>query len=121
MCGMDKELPNEFDPRRVLPIVPGVFSKEMVLADSVVPIGFDDDGCLIIAAPEPCEEEVLDKARFVANREIKVVLVSDEAMAYAVQRYVLFGKPDFDITGKTPADYLRWLEGLDEGRSGNPE
>lgn len=98
----------EFDARRVLPILPGIFPKKMVQADRVVPLEFGDDGCLIIAALKPCSEEVIQKAQFVSNRHIKVALVAEESFAYAIQRYVTYGKPDF--SGQTQEELERWFE-----------
>jgi hypothetical protein len=91
---MDEEHPREFDSRRVLPLASGVLPVRLVRSDSVVPIDLDADGRLTLGVLESCTDETLDKVRFVCNRELKVVVVSKEAMAYAIERYALVTEPD---------------------------
>jgi hypothetical protein len=97
---------NEFDPRHVLPILPDLFPIKMVKHDCVVPMEVDADGCLIVAAVKPCSEEVIGKAQFVSNRQVKVVLVSEESIAYAIQRCVTYYKPPF--SGPFTREELNW-------------
>src|SRR5579863_4089030 len=105
---MSEQYPREFDERRVLPLLPDIFTKDMVQSDSIIPIGLAADGRLIVGVLESCTDDVLDKAVFLSNRELNVVVVSEEAMAYAIHRYVLYN------AGVSDEDYLRRLEGRDE-------
>jgi len=105
---MSEQYPREFDARRVLPLLPNISAKGMVQSDSIIPMGLDADGRLIVGVLESCTDDVLDKAVFLSNRELNVVVVSEEAMAYAIHRYVLYN------AGGSAEDYLRGLEGRDE-------
>ena len=78
----------EFDGRRVLPVLPGILPAELVQAVPVVPFAHDGNR-LVVAVLESFPDEFVDKIRFIANKELKIVVVSAEAMDYAVQRYVL--------------------------------
>jgi hypothetical protein len=79
--------PRYFDSRRILPILPGWLPDDVARSESVVPIGRDGDS-VIVAVLEACTDETLDKVRFTGNSEIRVAIVSEEAMAYALARYV---------------------------------
>ena len=91
---MSDRYPREFDARRILPLVSGMLPGSLVRADSVVPIELDADGRLTVGVLESCNDETLDKVVFVCNRELKVVVVSEEAMVYAVERHALLPEPD---------------------------
>lgn len=85
---MSELYPQRFDARRILPILPGWLPEHAVQMLKVVPIGLEDD-CLVMAVLESCTDKILDLVRFMCNKEIKVVVVTQEAMEYAVHRYVL--------------------------------
>ena len=38
---MSEQYPREFDARRVLPLLPNIFAKDMVQSDSIIPMGLD--------------------------------------------------------------------------------
>jgi hypothetical protein len=82
---MSERVPRPFDERAVLPVLLGALPDNVVKSD-VVPIGMDGE-CLVAAVLESCDDDMLDKVRFICNREIKFVVVSEAAMEYAVQRY----------------------------------
>jgi hypothetical protein len=83
---MSRQHPRKFDARRVLPIVPGLLPDEVVKSASVVPI-VAEDGSNALAALESCDDETLERVRFICNRELNVVVVAEEAMRYAIERY----------------------------------
>src|SRR5258708_6305757 len=78
----------EFDARRVLPVLPGWLPTDFVQHNSVVPIG-EEPGRLTVAVLDSCTDDTLEKVRFILNRDLIVVVVTAEAMAYAIQRYVI--------------------------------
>lgn len=84
---MSDTYPRYFDSRRVLPILPGWLPDDVARSESVVPIGRDGDS-VVVAVLDACTDETLDKVRFIGNSEIKVAIVSREAMTYALARYV---------------------------------
>lgn len=87
MAGMSDEFPREFDARPVLPVLLGALPDKVVKSDSVVPIG-KKGRVLVVAVLESCGDEVLEKVRFIWNGDLKVVVVAESAMAYAIQRYL---------------------------------
>jgi hypothetical protein len=84
---MSKAFPRYFDSRRVLPILPGWLPDDLVRSDSIVPMGHDGDS-VIVAVLETCTDETLDKVRFVGYSDIRVAVVPEAAMAYALARYL---------------------------------
>ena len=78
-----------YDHRRVLPVVPNLLPDEMVQTVPVVPIALER-GKMIVAVLESLDDGILDRIRFIGNRDIEsVAIVTAEAMAYAVQRHSL--------------------------------
>ena len=61
---------------------------DVVESNSVVPMGLEGD-VLIVAVLESCEDGTLCKIRFICNCELRVFVVTEAAMAYATQRYVV--------------------------------
>jgi len=84
---MSLEFPRQIDHRPVLPVLLGALPNDLVKSDSIVPIGAED-GRLIVGVLDSCDDEVLAKVRFICNRELKVVVVTEGAMDYAIQRYL---------------------------------
>jgi hypothetical protein len=85
--GMSDEFPRQFDDRQILPVLLGALPANVVESDSVVPMGLEGER-LIVGVLDSCEGEILDKVRFIWNRDIKVVVVTQAAMSYAIQRYL---------------------------------
>jgi hypothetical protein len=85
--GMSDEFPREFDDRQVLPVLLGALPTNVVESESIVPMGLEGER-LIVGVLDSCEEEILEKVRFISNRDIKVVVVTQAAMSYAMQRYL---------------------------------
>ena len=53
----------------------------------LVPIG-KEGNLLVVAVLESCDDEVLQKVRFIWNGDLKVKVVTESAMGYAIQRYL---------------------------------
>ncbi|MFN9372867.1 MAG: GspE/PulE family protein [Planctomycetaceae bacterium] len=70
-------------PASVVQMVPESVARENI----VLPISLDDAGTLTVAMHDPMKFEVLDKLRFIINREIKVVVAQKEDILQAVNRY----------------------------------
>src|SRR5712691_463988 len=69
-------------PSSVIEMVPESVARENV----VIPISLDGDA-LTIAINDPMKFEVLDKLRFILNREIKVKVAPNEAIQAAINRH----------------------------------
>jgi type IV pilus assembly protein PilB len=69
-------------PSSVIEMVPESVARENV----VIPVSLDGDA-LTIAINDPMKFEVLDKLRFILNREIKVKVAPNEAIQSAINRH----------------------------------
>jgi len=69
-------------PRTVIELVPESVARENV----VIPLGLDED-TIQVAVSNAMDYEVLDKLRFVLNREIKIAVASKEAIQAAINRH----------------------------------
>ncbi len=69
-------------PRTVIELVPESVARENV----VIPLGVDDDS-IRVAVSNAMDYEVLDKLRFVLNREIQIAVSSKEAIQNAINRH----------------------------------
>ncbi|MCY2964383.1 MAG: type II/IV secretion system protein, partial [Planctomycetota bacterium] len=67
-------------PASVVQLVPESVARENI----VLPISLDDANVLTVAMHDPMKFEVLDKLRFIINREIKVVVAQKEEILQAV-------------------------------------
>ncbi len=83
---MSERYPRQFDQRRVLPLVLGFLPIDVVRSNSVVPIKTEEGG-LGMAVPEGCDDETLDNVLFIGNKEFNAVVVTNEALKYAIERY----------------------------------
>ncbi|MFM7160834.1 MAG: GspE/PulE family protein [Planctomycetaceae bacterium] len=70
-------------PPSVVQLVPESVARE----NTVLPVALEDDGSLTVAMADPSKYEVLDKLRFIINREIKVVVAQKEEILQAINRY----------------------------------
>lgn len=69
-------------PQSVIELVPESMARE----NTVIPVGMDGDS-LQIALHDPMKYEVLDKLRFIINRDIDVVMAPIEAIQAAINRH----------------------------------
>jgi type IV pilus assembly protein PilB len=70
-------------PSSVIEMVPESVARE----NAVIPISREDDGSLVVAMHDPFAFEVLDKLRFIINREVKVAVAPKEAIQAAINRH----------------------------------
>ncbi|WP_417386311.1 GspE/PulE family protein [Gimesia sp.] len=69
-------------PQSVIELVPESMARE----NTVIPVGMDGDS-LQIALHDPMKYEVLDKLRFIINRDIDVVMAPIESIQAAINRH----------------------------------
>lgn len=69
-------------PRSVVELIPESVARE----NFVIALGMEDDA-IKVAVSNALDYEVLDKLRFVLNREIKVAVASKESILNAINRY----------------------------------
>jgi len=69
-------------PRSVVEMIPESVARE----NSVIALGLDDDA-IRVAVSNAMDFEVLDKLRFVLNREVKVAVASKESIQAAINRH----------------------------------
>jgi type IV pilus assembly protein PilB len=67
----------------VIQLVPESMARENL----VIPMSLDDSGALVVALHDPMRYDVLDKLRFIVNKEIKVVVASKESIQQAINRH----------------------------------
>ena len=70
-------------PSSVIEMVPESVARENV----VIPIKREDDGTLIVAMHDPMAFDVIDKLRFIINKEIKPTVAPREAIQSAINRH----------------------------------
>ncbi|MBM82060.1 MAG: pilus assembly protein PilB [Planctomycetaceae bacterium] len=69
-------------PPTIIEMVPESVARENI----VLPVQMDGDS-LVVAISDPMNFEVLDKLRFILNREISVVVAPDDAIQTAINRH----------------------------------
>ncbi|RPI82335.1 MAG: type II/IV secretion system protein, partial [Planctomycetaceae bacterium] len=83
----------------VVQLVPESVARENI----VLPVALDDAGTLTVAMHDPMKFEVLDKLRFIINREIKVVVAPKEDILQAVNRY--YGQSETESVDSMIAEF----------------
>jgi type IV pilus assembly protein PilB len=69
-------------PRSIVEMIPESVARE----NNVIALGLDDDA-IKVAVSNAMDYEVLDKLRFVLNREVKVAVASKESIQAAINRH----------------------------------
>ena len=70
-------------PQPVVQLVPESVARENI----VMPIAMEDDGAIVVAIHDPNAFDVLDKLRFIANREIRPVIANREVIQATINRH----------------------------------
>ena len=70
-------------PASVVELVPESVARENI----VMPVSLDDSGSLNVAMHDPMAFEVLDKLRFIINREVRPIVASKETILAAINRH----------------------------------
>lgn len=77
------DLANMQIPSSVIEMVPESVARENL----VIPLSLEDNGDLVVALHDPMAFEILDKLRFIINKEIKVAVASKEMIQAAINRH----------------------------------
>lgn len=83
----------------VIELVPESVARENL----VVPVAMDESGALTVAMHDPMAFEVLDKLRFIINREIKVAVSPKEAIQSAINRH--YGQSETESVDSMLAEF----------------
>jgi type IV pilus assembly protein PilB len=74
------------DGREISPAVIELVPESVARENMVVPLSLEDDA-LVVAIGDPMAVEVLDKLRFILNREIKVAIAPVDAIQTSINRH----------------------------------
>lgn len=86
-------------PSSVIEMLPESVARENL----VIPLSREDDGSLVVAMHDPMAFEVLDKLRFIVNRDIKPVVASKEAIQGAINRH--YGQSETESVDSMIAEF----------------
>ena len=76
----------ELDSMEIAPSVIELVPESVARENVVIPLALEDDS-LRVAISDPMKYEVLDKLRFILNRDIKVAMAPHEAIQTAINRH----------------------------------
>jgi type IV pilus assembly protein PilB len=74
------------DGREISPTVIELVPESVARENMVIPLSLDDDS-LLVAVSDPMAVEVLDKLRFILNRDIKVAIAPVDAIQTSINRH----------------------------------
>ena len=74
------------DGREISPSVIELVPESVARENMVIPLSIEDDS-LLVAVSDPMAVEVLDKLRFILNRDIKVAIAPVDAIQTAINRH----------------------------------
>jgi type IV pilus assembly protein PilB len=86
-------------PAAVIQMVPESVARENL----VIPLSLDDAGSLTVAMHDPEKYEVLDKLRFIINRDIKTVVAPKEVIQQAINRH--YGQSETESVDSMIAEF----------------
>lgn len=86
-------------PASVIQMVPESVARENV----VIPISLGDDGSLTVAMHDPSKYDVLDKLRFIINKDIKVVVAPKDVIQLAINRH--YGQSETESVDSMIAEF----------------
>jgi type IV pilus assembly protein PilB len=86
-------------PSSVIQMVPESVARE----NFVIPLSFDDSGALTVAMHDPGAFDVIDKLRFIINKEIKVVVAPKEAIQQSINRH--YGQSETESVDSMIAEF----------------
>lgn len=86
-------------PASVIQMVPESVARENV----VIPMSLDDSGALTVAMHDPMALDVLDKLRFIINRDIKVAVAPKEVIQQAINRH--YGQSETESVDSMIAEF----------------
>jgi len=74
------------DGREISPAVIELVPESVARENMVIPLSLEDES-LLVAVSDPMAVEVLDKLRFILNRDIKVVIAPVDAIQTSINRH----------------------------------
>jgi type IV pilus assembly protein PilB len=86
-------------PSPVLQLVPESVAREQL----VIPLSLDDAGTLTVAMHDPQRFDVIDKLRFIINKEIKVVVAPKEVIQQSINRH--YGQSETESVDSMIAEF----------------
>jgi len=86
-------------PAAVIQMVPESVARENL----VCPLSLGDEGSLTVAMHDPEKYEVLDKLRFIINRDIKVVVAPKDVIQQAINRH--YGQSETESVDSMIAEF----------------
>jgi type IV pilus assembly protein PilB len=86
-------------PSAVIQLVPESVARENL----VIPVSLDDSGALTVAMHDPAAFDVIDKLRFIINKEIKVVVAPKEVLQQAINRH--YGQSETESVDSMIAEF----------------
>lgn len=72
---------------QIPPSIIEMLTESIARENVVIPISRDEDGALVVAMHDPNGFDVLEKLRFLVNRDVKMVLAPREAIQAAINRH----------------------------------
>src|SRR5262245_25700934 len=76
----------ELDEQEILPSVIEMVPESVARENIVIPLELQDES-LVVAISDPMALDVLDKLRFILNRDIRVAIASRESIQTAINRH----------------------------------
>lgn len=86
-------------PSAVIQLVPESVARENL----VIPLSLDDAGTLTVAMHDPQRFDVVDKLRFIINKEIKVVVAPKEVIQQSINRH--YGQSETESVDSMIAEF----------------
>jgi type IV pilus assembly protein PilB len=86
-------------PSTVIQMVPESVARENL----VIPLSLDDSGSLTVAMHDPTAFDVLDKLRFIINKDIKPVVAPKEVIQQAINRH--YGQSETESVDSMIAEF----------------
>lgn len=86
-------------PSAVIQLVPESVARENL----VIPLSLDDNGALTVAMHDPTAFDVIDKLRFIINKEIKPVVAPKEMIQQSINRH--YGQSETESVDSMIAEF----------------
>jgi type IV pilus assembly protein PilB len=86
-------------PSSIIQLVPESVARENI----VIPLSLDDSGTLTVAMHDPQRFDIVDKLRFIINKEIKVVVAPKEVIQQSINRH--YGQSETESVDSMIAEF----------------
>ena len=115
----------DLDGREISPAVIELVPESVARENMVIPLSLEDDS-LLVAVSDPMAVEVLDKLRFILNRDIKVAISPVDSIQTAINRH--YGQSETESVDsmlqeftETAIDFTETEAARSDGRRGRRE